>query len=274
MLRNNKRQIPCWRLAAFFTVLLSGLISILGTSDSDDNNAGEHVFTEEELFSIETTVESYAHFHLQGVNGEIAIIGDPGANSLMISGIKSVQSKVSAEDARAHLSELEVNSQKVPNEVLVETIQPQDSPDRNYRVDYTITLPAYFSIQIVSTNGAVSVDSIENNITVTMVNSDVTLTDINGSAEVNVINGTIDSKVFLPLQGTIDLRTATGDIRLDIPTNTSATFSATVLFGSINVANILLQDEVRTDSSLTGRLGGGEGTISLQAIGDIGVLGF
>ncbi|WP_455211105.1 DUF4097 family beta strand repeat-containing protein [Kaarinaea lacus] len=274
MLRNNKQQTSYWRLASFFTVLLSGIISILGTSDSDDDDGGGRVFIEEEPFSIEITADSYTHLHLQGVNGEIAIVGEPGTNSLMISGVKSVQSKISAEDAREHLSELEVVSQNTANEVLVETIQPQDSSDRNYRVDYTITLPAYFSIQVGSVNGAVSVDSIENDVAVNMVNADVTLTDIYGSAEVTLANGSIDSKVFLPLQGTIDLRTATGDIQLDIPVNTSATLSAAVLFGNINVYNIVLQDEVRTDTSLSGTFGGGEGTISLQAFGDIGVSGF
>ena len=275
MLHNHKRQISYWRLAAFLVVLLSGLVSILGTNDSDDgDDGGVRVFTADEPFSYQIAADSFTHLNLQGVNGEIAIVGQSGANSLMITGVRSVNSKISAEDARMHLPELEVSTQTVGNEVLVETVQPQDSEDRNYTVDYTITLPAYFTIEVGSINGEVSVDSIENNVTVNMVNADVTLTGINGSAEVGLANGTIDSKVILPLQGTIDLRTVTGNIRLDIPVNTSATFSATVMVGNINVSNIALQNEVRTNTSLSGTLGGGEGTISLRAFGDISVSGF
>ena len=100
--------------------------------------------------------------------------------------------------------------------------------------------------------------------------------DIFGDAVVNLVTGNIESKVTLPLNGTIEMNTFVGDINLDIPVNTSADFSAMVNDGSIDVANLVLQDEVSTSDSVSGTLGGGEGMITLESefAGDINVTGF
>jgi hypothetical protein len=232
------------------------------------------IFEENESFSFEVTAGNHTQLNMQAVNGEITITAEPAATSVKITGIKRVLSKISAEDAKAHLQDLLVNSESLANEVLVETIQPKDTEERNYIIDYTITLPAYFMIQVASANGNVTLDSIENDVTVNMANAKVILMNIHGSALVTIANGTIESEVVLTLQGTIDLKAATGDIHLTIPVNTSATFSATTLFGSIDVSNLVLQNEVITSTSRSGTLGSGEGNISLGTIGNISVSGF
>ena len=257
----------------FLLVLIS--LSACGGGD-DGGGGGAIVFEETESFSCEVPAGNHTQLNVEGVNGEITITGESGADSVMITAIKRVQSKIDAQDAKDHLQALVVTCESLATTVHVETIQPQDTVERNYIVDYTITLPTYFKIQVDSINGIVTLDSIENDVTVTMANGEVTLSNIHGSALVGLANGTIDSKVVLPLQGTIDLKVATGgDIQLAIPTNTSATFSATTLFGSINISsNLVLQDVVKTSTSLSGTLGSGEGEISLGTMGDIYVSGF
>ena len=277
MLRKNKEQASYWRLFAMLPVIIIGFISIIGTGGGGGGGGdGDTRFEEKETFSFEITVGNHDQFKLLGVNGEITITGESGANSVMIIAIKRVQSSISAQDAKDHLQELEVDWESVENEVSVETIQPDDSAERNYSVDYTITLPKYFKIQVNSINAIVTLDSIENDVTVSIANGEVTLRDIYGSALVTLANGTIDGEVVLPLQGTIDLSVVTGgDIHLAIPTSTSATFSASTLFGSINVSSsLVVQDEVKTSTSLSGTLGDGDGEISLGTMGDISVSGF
>ena len=255
----------------FLLVLIS-----LSACGGGDDGGGALVFEETELFSCELPAGNHTQLTVEAVNGEITITGESDADSVMITAIKRVQSKIDAQDAKDHLQELVVNCESLENTVFVETIQPDDTVDRNYIVDYTITLPTYFMVQVDSINGIVTLDSIENDVTVNMVNGEVTLSNIHGGALVGLANGTIDSEVVLPLQGTIDLKVATGgDIQLAIPTNTSATFSATTLFGVINISsNLVLQDVVETSTSLSGTLGSGDGEISLGTMGDIYVSGF
>lgn len=86
-------------------------------------------------------------------------------------------------------------------------------------------------------------------------------------------SGTLDSEITLPVDGTIDLHTVNGNINLAIPADTSAELSAHVIFGSISVSTLLLQNETSTSDFLIGTLGDGQGTITLEAevTGDIRV---
>ena len=92
---------------------------------------------------------------------------------------------------------------------------------------------------------------------------------------IDLVAGTIEGEVTLPLNGAIDMKTVTGDINLVIPVNTSAEFSAAVNIGSISDSNLVLQNEVRTATFLSGTLGSGQGTITLETevIGNISVSG-
>ena len=276
MMRNNEKQAPYWRLVAILPVVIMGFITAAGSGcgGNGGNGDGNTRFEEQEPFSFDVTVDNQDQFKLLGVNGEITITGKSGADSVTVTGTKSVQSKISAADAKEYLKDLKVNSESFANEVQVETDQPQDTAERNYTVDYTITLPTYFKVQVNSVNGVVRLDSIDNDVTVNMANADVTLRNIHGSAAAHLANGTIDGEVVLPLQGTIDMSTATGGIKLAIPANTSATFSATAAFGSVNYTNLVFQDKVENSHSLSGTLGDGDGDISLRSMGDISVSGF
>ncbi len=256
-------------------LLLISTMFLLSCGSDDNGGAGTvPIFEETEPFSCELPSDNHTQLNMAVVNSEIIITGESGTDSVMITAIKRVQSKINAQDAKDHLQDLDVNCESLANAVQVETIQPKDTVDRNYTIDYTITLPPDFKVQVEGVNAKMTLDSIQNDVSVNIANGDVVLTNINGSALVQIANGTIDSEVFLPLNGTIDLKAATGDIRLVIPTNTSATFSATTLFGLIEVSNLVFQDEARTSTSLSGTLGNGQGAISLGTIGDISVSGF
>jgi hypothetical protein len=225
-------------------------------------------------FSFEVEVGNRSLLRLQGINDHITITGISGATSVMITGIRRVGSD-SIQDAEEHLGELQVNVQRLANEVVVETIHSQDPEGRNYVVEYTITLPKNLEVQVANANGIVTLDSIENDVTVNNANGEVTFIGIVGSAFVNVANGTIESDVTLPVNGTIDLNIGNGNINLAIPANTSAGFSAIVSIGSISVSNLVLQNEVSTPTSRRGTLGNGQGTISLETgNGNIRVSGF
>jgi len=85
----------------------------------------------------------------------------------------------------------------------------------------------------------------------------------------------VNYTISVPAQLNIAVDNVNGSIALDIPQNTSADFSASLVNGSISLQNLTLHNRVTTSKSLQGRLGDGQGMISLRTTnGNIDVLGF
>jgi DUF4097 and DUF4098 domain-containing protein YvlB len=235
---------------------------------------GDGEFAAEEPFSFEVALAGQTRFRLEGVSGNVDVAASTSANTIVIAGVRRVTSD-SAEDAQAGLQVLEVRVSEGPDVLLVRTIQPQDSGDRDYIVNYRITLPRNLAVIVNNVNGNIEIDSINNRVTVASVNGGVDLRRIVGSATVVLVNGAIEGRITLPTDGTIDLQTVNGAIDLEIPQNTSARFSASVANGTVTVSNLDLRVSTSTPTSVEGTLGGGRGTIALLTVnGTIEVMGF
>ena len=263
------------RYSIIFVYLASMVLSSCSSDgDSDGSVVSNTNFEAVESFNIVVPVVNHTLFTLIGVNGEIDINGDAGADSVTITGIKRVLSE-SVEDAEAQLQNLQINVQDLQTEIRVETIQPSISAGRSYIVHYTVTLPGFLRNNVNNLNGIVALDSIDNDVAVLNMNGSATLTNITGSASANILNGQIQGSITLPLNGVIDMTTLNGDIGLEIPVNTSALLSASVTVGTITTQNLVLQELVSTPAFLSGTLGSGDGTIELEAkqTGNITVTG-
>ena len=266
-----------YRNSMIVLILLTSIILILRSYGVDGGNSEVSIteFEANEPFSFEEQVVNQSQFKLDGIGGDIIIIGIPGADSVTIAGIKRVQAG-STEDAEEHLQLLQVDVQAFANEMRVKTIKPADTAERIYNVDYTITLPDDLKIEIDNIGGFITLDSMANDVIVKNLAGNVTLVNILGSVWIDLLAGSIEGEVTLPLNGTINLKTLTGDINLEIPVNTSAEFSARIFLNrSISVSNLALQNEVITSTSWAGTLGSGNGMISLEAevSGNINVSG-
>jgi DUF4097 and DUF4098 domain-containing protein YvlB len=266
------------RVYAIVLIFLTSIFWVACGGGDGTSSVSNTDFEASETLSIAPVpAGSRTLFGLTGENGNITITGSSGTTSVTITGTKRVKSE-SVEDAQAHLADLDVDVdlEESPSAVFVETIQPQFTGGRNYIVDYTITLPSNFQVLVENFNGNVTIDGIDNKVSVVAFNGDVTLGQINGSASVALFNGTIDAEVALPSDGEIKFDTVNGAIFLDIPVSTSAEFLASAANGSINITNLMLQNQGGTPpTSLSGTLGAGEGTIDLEVDnGDINVSGF
>jgi DUF4097 and DUF4098 domain-containing protein YvlB len=230
------------------------------SSPTSPTNAGGQVSNTDSVaeasFSFERNVGGQTQLTVKGINGTITVTGSPDTNSVTITGVRRVGSE-SVADARENLENLEVRVTSQANDILVETVQPQQTGGRNYTVVYTITVP----------HGL--------NVSVTNVNGDVNPRRIVGNVSVELTNGQIDSRVTLPRDGTIELETTNGDVNLRIPQGTRAELSANLTNGTISVTGFDLQGQTSTGNSLQGTLGDGRGTISLRTVnGSINVIGF
>jgi len=281
-------QAPRNRLLRGLLIAIVYLMGILGIVASGSGGGGSsnlincgpdevanQNFSAQALIAIDINVVNHNELLLNGKHGNVSVSGLPGATSITVTGMKRVLSE-SAQDAQAHLQDLTVTAQDLTTRALLETIQPQCELGRKYIVDYAITLPDFFLVQINNNGGDVTIDSIDNEVSINNIAGTVTLTDIVGSAAVNLISGNIVAEITsLPLNGTIQMKILTGDINLEIPTTTSADFTARVFTGNITVTNLMLQSPVMTPNLVTGTLGTGQGEIDLETevIGDIDVLG-
>lgn len=182
---------------------------------------------------------------LEGINGSVLVNGGPTGGVVAITGVREVRSD-SRQDAEAHLAQLQVDVQDAGTDIVVRTTQPQASEGRNYVVNYQLRIPASIGLGITNVNGSLDV------------------LGMTGVVTASLTNGRAEASVRVPAGGSVSLTTINGEIVVHLPSDTSAVFSAQVGNGSITLTDLVLQNEVRTSTSLRGTLGTGNGTVSLR----------
>jgi len=265
----RKFVIPIYIISVILVLSLSSCL-IIDPSDQ----VGNTDYTAKEPFSFDIAVKNQNRIEIEGINGPITITGKPGISTVKIWGEKVVESD-SYEDAQTHLEYLEVRISDKTEKIAIETEQPSVTHGRNYQVSYNVIIPDYWDIAIENVNGRVEIDSLNGDVGIGLVNGDVVLKEISGNVCVGVTNGTVNSKVALPLNGLCMITTVNGQIQLSIPKTTSAALVAKVTNGTVNVSNLLLRNMVSSRNSVSGVLGDGQGTISVESVnGTINVGGF
>ena len=230
-------------------------------------------FEAEESFVFNIDIMAQTRLLLTGVNGSIEINGDSDATSVTVAGTKLVESE-SLADANANLEFLDVIVEEGTSEILVRTDQPNDTGGRSFIVDYVIVVPEDMDVLVENVNGAVTARDIAGSVAVANVNGQIRLEDLRGDGTASVVNGQISADARMPLGARLELSTVNGAIDLEVPAGVSADFDASVVNGTINLSNLTLADIVQTANSLSGKLGGGQGEISLQTVnGTITVIG-
>ncbi len=237
--------------------------------------SGDTDFTVVKILEDDFPVANHIRVHVEAITGEVVITGQQDAKRVMVTARLSVRSD-SRKDAESHLDDLEILVTDGTNEILIETVQPENFNGRTYRVEYDITVPDSFEVEVSQVSGTIAILDIQNSVEVSNKNGDVLLPGIVGGVVADVDNGGIEGTVILPVNEAIDLFVKNGGLELSIPTSTSAEFSAAVIGnGEIRVSDLELSDSSSTAKSLSGTLGDGEGSIALRTVnGNIEVIGF
>ncbi|HSM62423.1 MAG TPA: DUF4097 family beta strand repeat-containing protein [Gillisia sp.] len=189
-------------------------------------------------FEYSAGLSKQTTFSVENINGEVEIQSVTGISQVLISGEKIVSSD-SYQDAYSHLKDITVDINELTSKLIVKTTQPDFSKGRSYSINYVIKVPSQLSISVIN------------------------------------VNGKISGQVSVPANGTIDINLQNGNIDLGLPQSTSAEFFASLLNGSISMQNLTLYNKVETSKTLRGRLGEGQGTVTLKTTnGKISVAGF
>jgi hypothetical protein len=222
---------------------------LLAACDSNEDEDGvsntDHVVSQEFIYGIE--YDNQKSLTLQGINGQIEILGVPDTNAVWIGGERSVGSE-SIEDARQHLHLLEVEVEQVGDAVQVHTIQPEDSSGRSYVVDYDITMPPEMAIVVSHVNG------------------EVEISEIHGSVAVSVINGRIDLTVGSEMGPSVGLALVNGVVMVDLPASGSADIEAEIINGTISVSDLDVTDSDPSSNRFEGVLGDGGPALGISVI--------
>lgn len=216
-------------------------------------------------FAFQIPLETEKILRLKGINGEISITGSSTATAVMVRGEKQIGS-ARYEDSRAHIADISIRHSRLSDIIFVETEQPRNNNDFTFIVDYTITVPRNFEIQVENLNGDVLISSTDGKITVQNKDGSLGLSDINCSVFVELLNGNLSGDLTLPLDGTLDCHVANGKVDLRVPAKMSTLFIADVVNGSIHVSGLNLEPEVQTPQFLQGRCGEGRGMFAIRAV--------
>jgi len=262
------------KLSARLALLSLLGVLVLAPSCSDDVSGPDNDSVVTEPFYYRFQVFEQVLLTVSGISGEITVTGSAWSDSIVVKGIKRVKS-FSTDDALEHLDSLTVEVKNEAGVVSAETDQPDDSDGRVYEVDYEIIIPTDLAVTATGVNGSISIASVAKPITAQVVNGNIELEDIVASVSASVVNGRIEGDVTLPPAAVVSMGVVNGEVDIDIPTSTSAMFAANVVNGTVSVSNLTLTDIVSTPTSLTGKLGEGNGTIGLSVVnGTITARGF
>jgi DUF4097 and DUF4098 domain-containing protein YvlB len=202
-------------------------------------------------------------FQVIGVNGSITVIAAVQGEAFLVSGVRQVRG-CSREQADSYFEDLEVEVTETAQNIVVRTLQPQNTSPCTLEVDYELTVPARLAGEVIDVNGEITVTGLDQGLSVILVNGPVTLADVEHQTTVRLTNGSITAGLVPAGTDRIDLLTVNGSIDLEIPASTGAELTATVTNGTISIANLTVSNQVSSGTSVTGTLGTGEGEVVVR----------
>ena len=127
-------------------------------------------------------------------------------------------------------------------------------------------------LSVENKSGDVKLRHVHAATTVRTASGDVKLEHCGGaSLSVDGVSGDIRVNLDEPLSGAANLRTVNGLISMEVPGNSDFRLQASALRGEV-VCTLPLEDEVREDRRVTGRMGAGTATVDISTVnGDIHV---
>lgn len=263
-------------MARSSVALALAAVALAGCSDltSSGGTVRNQDFVAEATLNLTLDASPQTRFRLEGINGSIEVVGAAATDTFSIHATRQVWSE-SVADAQAYLDRLEVAVTGSGNEIVIRTVQPQNTGGRTLVVNYVLAVPMRLAASVANVNGGVSIEQLSGDVSVSVVNGAVQIQDVGGSVSVAVVNGVVTARTALAAGEGIDLQTTNGNLTLDIPRSTSAQFAARLVNGVIAINNLTLQGARSTPTSLTGTLGAGAGRVDLETVnGNILVRGF
>ena len=149
----------------------------------------------------------------------------------------------SDEGARDLLNRIEMREEVGEGRVRVETRAPSTRGIGGHEVQYVIRVPAGVHVDLRTVNGGVRLTGLTGEVRATTTNGGVVGKGLRSQiVEGRVTNGGVEMELLAPLgqDGRVELGSTNGGVRLSVPGDSRATFSARAVNGGVNVENLAL----------------------------------
>lgn len=262
------RSLSLRRLLPVLSIALVGsLLSACNLQFSTGVEAKE-VWTRSYKVSDGATVE------LREANGEIRVEGTAG-NEVAISATKVVKGPTE-EAAKAALPELTIKEDASASQVTVESESTSGGLMNRLsrRVDYEVKMPRSGNLTIKTTNGEITVRSVEGFVKIETVNGEIELLGLEKGADVTAVNGRVQLELADVGERGVHCKTTNGQIVVTLPADAKATIAARVVNGVVHTENLALQTSESSHRRLDATLGGGGPEIRLETTnGELRIVG-
>lgn len=192
--------------------------------------------------SLNEPLRGAQSLNLKSRNGRIEIRGDASATEIKIAATKSASGNTPAE-ARQFAEEIEISTSRIANGLHIEPTYPDRDNARNYAVDFLITMPPDVALALSTSNGRVTVNSMNRDVNVETSNGRVDLQEIEGKVKADTSNGRISIK---NVRGDLDLDTSNGEIVVTASGDKS--IRCTTSNGAIRMTAVRGNSHVRTSN--------------------------
>jgi hypothetical protein len=126
------------------------------------------------------------------------------------------------------------------------------------------------ALTLENKSGDVHLTKVTGNVNVRTASGDVTMQECMGkTVSVESVSGDVAIDLREPITGTVNVRTVNGRSTLAIADGSDCRVALSTLRGDV-LCDVPLEDEARQEQHVTGRLGGGTGTVDVSAVnGDV-----
>nr|KXH77630.1 MAG: hypothetical protein AM324_03440 [Candidatus Thorarchaeota archaeon SMTZ1-83] len=220
----------------------------------------EYEYKEEDTKTIDLSGQT--KFTLENTNGIVHISGSDTSTNVHLEITRKVKSH-SLEDAQHHIDDIVITDEARAHDIYVKVGHPNNG-DRDYEVDFVITLPSHFNSEVYCGNGDIELSSITGYALLILGNGVIRLDEVT-SDEVRggVGNGSIEADMTPADSCSISFEVGNGNIALEIPAGTNAEVEASVGNGNITYSGLSFDNLQYSGAHLEGILGNGEGNILL-----------
>jgi DUF4097 and DUF4098 domain-containing protein YvlB len=136
-----------------------------------------------------------------------------------------------------------------------------------FRVDFRIDVPGNTALDLGTVNGLVDIRGVKGNLHAATTNGSVEIDGAQGDVSAQTTNGRISARsAALRPEGSIDLRTVNGGVRLSLPAAFAADIDASTVNGSVTTDFPMQLEGKISGKRIRGEINGGGGSIRLKTV--------
>lgn len=249
------------------TSWLPAVLTLALLSAGCDISVGEHGFSmdvasgkAQDESTRTYTIAPGGSLEIANINGTIHASNGSGPVEVRIERIAKASTD---EAAQALLKEIEIAETASADRVRLETKVAKRSWGRSsHEVRYWVKVPKGLAVDLVTVNGGVRLENLDNRIVAGSTNGGVRGVSLRGAVKASTTNGGVQIDMSA-VTGEIELETTNGGIRLQLPPDVKADLDARCTNGGISVGDFDLQGE-RSRRRAVGSINGGGVKISVE----------